>query len=102
MNYKDVDPKIKRLFPWALFLVLAVVLLLASMVVHAEAQPAPDISCEEVVRRVGMKPLWVAEREARKKYPDITEEQIAWGKQCVIDHRRAMGKGIITKIEGAF
>lgn len=37
MNYKDVDPKIKQLFPWALFLALAVLLFLASMVVHARA-----------------------------------------------------------------
>jgi hypothetical protein len=101
MNYKDVDPKIKRFFPWALFLVLAAMLFLASMV-HAEAQTAPNISCEEVVKRVGLKPLWLAERQARKKYPDITDAQIAWGKQCVIDHRKAVVKGIINKLEGAF
>lgn len=33
---KDVDPKIKRLFPWALFLVVAALLLFASTRVHSE------------------------------------------------------------------
>jgi hypothetical protein len=33
---KEVDPKIKSLFPWLLFLLLAVVLLLASTQVHSE------------------------------------------------------------------
>jgi len=36
MNYKDVDPKIKRLFPWALFLVLAALFAFAATRVHAE------------------------------------------------------------------
>lgn len=36
MNYKDVDPKIKRFFPWALFLVVAGLLLLATKYAHAE------------------------------------------------------------------
>lgn len=36
MKYRDVDPKIKALFPWALFLVLALVLAFAATKVHAE------------------------------------------------------------------
>lgn len=36
MKLKDVDPKIKRLFPWLLFLVLAAGLVLATTRVHAE------------------------------------------------------------------
>jgi hypothetical protein len=36
MNYKDVDPKVKRLFPWALFLVLAALFAFAATRVHAE------------------------------------------------------------------
>lgn len=30
MNYREVDPKVKRLFPWSLFLVLAALFLLAT------------------------------------------------------------------------
>lgn len=30
IKYKDVDPKVKRLFPWALFLVLTALLLVGS------------------------------------------------------------------------
>lgn len=37
MNYRDVDPKIKRLFPWALFLVLAAIFAFAATRVRAEA-----------------------------------------------------------------
>jgi hypothetical protein len=36
MKYRDVDPKIKRLFPWALFLVLAAAFAFAAGRVHAE------------------------------------------------------------------
>jgi hypothetical protein len=43
MNLKDVDPKIKRLFPWTLFLALAVVLCMASMIVHARGADLPDV-----------------------------------------------------------
>jgi hypothetical protein len=38
MRYKDVDPKMKRFFPWALFLAAAIMLALAAMAVHAEAE----------------------------------------------------------------
>jgi hypothetical protein len=100
---EDIDPGIRRLFPWALFLVLAIMFALGAMVVRAHAQePDPNITCADVVKRVGLKPLWVAERQARKKYPDITEAQIAWGKQCVTDHRRAVVNGIVDEIKGAF
>ena len=103
MNVKDVDPNIKRMFPWALFLFLFLAAMFAfGAITLAHAQPAPDITCEEVVKRVGMKPLWLAERDARKKYPELTESQIAWGRQCVTDHRRAVVKSLVDKIEGAF
>lgn len=36
MNYRDVDPKVKRFFPWALFLALAALLVFASTKVRAE------------------------------------------------------------------
>lgn len=119
MKYQDVDPKVKRFFPWALFLVLAALLALATTCAHAqdqdpyvcygagryqamsEGKPACP-SCEDVVAKVGLQPLWVAERRVRKEHPEITESQIAWGRRCVIDHRKAMVKGIINKIEGAF
>lgn len=42
MKNDNVDPSIKGFFPWALFLALAVLLLLASMIVRAEAQE-PDV-----------------------------------------------------------
>jgi hypothetical protein len=100
MKYKDVDPRIKRLFPWSLFLLVATLFLLASCEM-ARAHPDQP-TCDEVVKRVGMKPLWLAERQARKRYPDITEAQIAWGRACVEDHRRAMLKGIADKIKGVF
>ena len=99
MKVRDVDPKIRRLFPWAFFLALATLLALGAMIVHANAD---GITCDEVVRRVGVKPLWVAERIARKEHPELTDEQIAWGKECVSDHRRAMLSQIKTKIEGYF
>ena len=79
-------------FPWVIFLMLTVLFLIGVSRQHARgadlAVPA-DITCEQVVERVGLKPLWLAERDARRKYPAITNEQIAWGKQCVIDHRHA-------------
>jgi hypothetical protein len=43
MKSKDVDPKIKRLFPWTLFLALTVLLLLASMVVNARGADMQDV-----------------------------------------------------------
>lgn len=101
MNLKDVDPSIRRLFPWALYLALAAMFSLGAISL-AHGQDAPHITCEEVIKRVGLKPLWLAEREARKKYPDITDTQIAWGKQCVTDHRRALLENVETKIEGVF
>jgi hypothetical protein len=37
MRYRDVDPKIKRFFPWSLFLIAALFFVLASVVVgHSE------------------------------------------------------------------
>lgn len=36
MKYRDVDPKIKALFPWALFLVLAALFAFMATRVHAE------------------------------------------------------------------
>jgi hypothetical protein len=104
MNYKDVDPKIKRFFPWALFLALAALLAFGAMIVHAHAQGGvPDnITCAEVVQRVGLKPLWVAEREARKLYPEITEAQIAWGRRCVLDHRKEVLRHVTDKVKGYF
>jgi hypothetical protein len=99
---RDVDPKIKRLFPWALFLLFAVLFSLGAMSLARGQGPEQGITCEEVVKRVGLKPLWLAERQARRKYPDITDAQIEWGKQCVTDHRRAVLQNIETKVEGAF
>lgn len=52
MNYKDVDPKIKALFPWALFLVLALLFSLGacSLALGADAPPQKptwsDYTCE--------------------------------------------------------
>lgn len=41
MRIKDVDPKIRRLFPWALFLVLAALLALGA-VAHGADAPVTD------------------------------------------------------------
>lgn len=98
---KPVDPSVKRFFPWALFLVIASALFLGTCDIRAHSADL-NISCEDVVKRVGMKPLWLAERQARKQYPDLTEAQIAWGRQCVEDHRRALLANVKQKIEGAF
>jgi len=89
IDLKDVDPSIKRLFPWLLFLLLAAALSLGAITL-ARA----DISCEEVVTRVGLKPLWLAERIARHEHPELTEAQIAWGRKCVRDYRRAVRERI--------
>jgi hypothetical protein len=51
-----------------------------------------DITCDEVVKRIGLKPLWLAERQVRKEFPDITEGQIAWGRKCVMEYRSALLK----------
>lgn len=39
MNYKNVDPKIKRLFPWSLFLLVAILFMVASCAIaHGEEE----------------------------------------------------------------
>lgn len=100
MNDEDkIDDNVRRLFPWALFAVLAVLFFWGALrTAHSTEMP----SCEEVVARVGLKPLWIAEREAKRKYPDITQEQIAWGRKCVTDHRRAVAEGLARRAIGAF
>jgi len=55
MKYKDVDPKIKRLFPWLLFLVLAAAFALAATRVHA----AEDVyACYGSARYQAMSSAW--------------------------------------------
>lgn len=46
-RYRDVDPKVRRFFPWALFLVAAGLLLLASCF-KADAKEAPTWFCAQV------------------------------------------------------
>lgn len=56
MKVSDVDPKIKRLFPWALFLVTAALLLLATKYVRAEG----DIwACYGSQRYQAMSSSWI-------------------------------------------
>ena len=93
----DEGEPVRRMSPWVLFFMLAVLFLIGTAPRHARSAdlgvPA-DITCEQVVERVGLRPLWLAERDARRKYPDITEAQIAWGRKCVSDHRWAKIKGV--------
>lgn len=53
---KTIDPKIKRLFPWALFLVTAVVIFFAAL---ATAHSEPDIwACYGSQRYQAMSSSW--------------------------------------------
>lgn len=58
MNYHDVDPSIKRLFPWALFLVLAGLFAIGAIALaHAEE----DVyACYGPARYVAMSAAWPA------------------------------------------
>lgn len=56
MNYSNIDPKIKRLFPWALFLALAAVLAIgACSLAHAEADV---FACYGAARYQAMSSAW--------------------------------------------
>lgn len=58
IDYKKVDPKIKRFFPWALFLALAVLLALGAIrIAHAEE----DVwACYASQRYQAMSSAWPA------------------------------------------
>jgi hypothetical protein len=61
MNSKDVDPKIKHYFPWALFLALAALLAMGAMMVHAHAADLPEPSkfaCYGSAREEAMSSGW--------------------------------------------
>lgn len=102
MNDRDIDPSVKKFFPWALFLVLAALCFYGAIKTAHGAEVPASLTCADVVERVGMKPLALAEREARREYPDITDAQIAWGRQCVADYRRALLDKAKAKVKGYF
>ncbi len=57
MKYKDIDPAIKQLFPWSLFLVVAALLLLASC--YRKAHAEEDIwACYGSARYEAMSSGW--------------------------------------------
>lgn len=56
MKYQDIDPKIKRLFPWGLFLAAAALLLLATC---ARAYAEKDVfECYGPARYQAMSSAW--------------------------------------------
>lgn len=65
MNYRDVDPKVKRFFPWALFLALAALLAYGATKVHAEE----DVwACYNSQRYQAMSSGWPQCNELKKSY----------------------------------
>ena len=59
MRARDVDPKIRRFFPWALFLALATLLALGAMIVHAHGEE--DVyACYGSSRYQAMSDAWPA------------------------------------------
>jgi hypothetical protein len=48
MRVRDVDPKIKKLFPWSLFLTLALLFALGACSLARAADAKPSYTCEWV------------------------------------------------------
>ena len=78
-------PRRMRWIQWVIFYIAATMFLLG-MAHRSHADELPT-TCEAVVKAVGKAPLWVAEKLAHVKYPQLTGAQLAWGRQCIIDHR---------------
>lgn len=92
MNYRDIDPSVKRFFPWALFLVLAIVFsLFALREAHsAEWKTIPYFchamygmprNCDSVKKYAGTMGMRAAIWMARKC--GALEADIAEARQCI-------------------
>lgn len=85
MEPKPVGPDRLSCFTLALIIALLVGAIIIGLGQAAAACPVQKANptCADVVAFVGRKPLWLAERLAKRCRPDLTEAQLEWGRQCV-------------------